>query len=64
MSANTEYYVRVLETKEQWLKVNAVTHDEARVEAAKQPGVMTILEVRHWSSAEQHIREDAKDISQ
>ena len=55
MSARTEWYVKVeyLETKT--VKVYAVTQTEAVEEARKDPDVMQVLEVKHWSEVENDL---------
>lgn len=49
MGANTTYYVKVLKTHEVWIEVSALHADEAKEEAMALPGVVTALEVEHWS---------------
>lgn len=52
MSANTQWYVRVLVGAEEWKEIYAITSEDAKFEASQLPDVMRVLEVKHWSEVE------------
>jgi hypothetical protein len=55
MSAKTTWYVKVLIPTEKWVDVQAVTSDEARIEARiDYPETFMVLQVKHWKEMEEH----------
>lgn len=47
MGAETTYYVYVVKKQMDWVKVQAVTSEEALAEAEKLPDVMMAMKVKH-----------------
>ena len=49
MSADTDWYVKVIVTKEEWREVSAITKSEALDQAYKLKDVVSVIEIKHWS---------------